>query len=85
MENKRVRNLKKERLKHLLKKMPALHRFVSKGYTYTMLRYRYMRYLLLGTKTMEREWATRHLREGGRDRDDWGKGGDDWIKGYQDS
>ena len=80
-----MRNLKKERLKHLLKKMPALHRFASKGYTYTMLRYRYMRYLLLGTKTMEREWATRHLREGGRERDDWGKGSDDWIMGYRDS
>ncbi|NQE46622.1 Trans-aconitate 2-methyltransferase [ANME-1 cluster archaeon GoMg2] len=75
----------KEQLKHLLKRIPALYRFASRGYTYTMLRYRYMRYLLSGTETMENEWATRHLREGERERDDWGKGGDDWIKGYRDS
>lgn len=75
----------KTRLKHLLKKTPALYRFVSKGYTYPMQRYRYLKYLLAGTKAMEREWATRHLCEGERERDDWGKGSDDWIKGYRDS
>ena len=75
----------KEQLKHLLEKMPVLHRFASRGYASTMLRYRYMRYLLLGTKTMEREWATRHLREGERERSDWGKERGDWIKGYRDS
>ena len=75
----------KEQLKHLLKNMPALYRFASKGYTYTTLRYRYMRFLLSGTKAMEREWATRHLREDERERSDWGKERGDWIKGYRDS
>ena len=75
----------KEQLKRLLKKMPALHRFASKGYAYTMQQYRYMRYLLSGTKAMEMEWATRHLREDERERSDWGKERGDWIKGYRDS
>jgi ubiquinone/menaquinone biosynthesis C-methylase UbiE len=75
----------KEQLKHLLKKMPALHRFIAKGYTYTALRFRYLKYLLLGTKVTEKEWATRHLCKDERERDDWGKGSDDWIKSYQDS
>ena len=75
----------KEQLKHLLEKMPALYLFIAKGYTYTALRFRYRKYLLLGTKVSEREWATRHLREGERERDDWDKGSDDWIKGYRDS
>ena len=75
----------KEQLKHLLKRIPALYRFASRGYTYTMLRYRYMRYLLSGSEAMEHDWATRHLCEGGRERDDWGKGSDDWVKGYRDS
>ena len=75
----------KEQLKRILENMPALYRFVSKGYTYTMLRYRYMKYLLSGTKAMEKEWATRHLREGEKERDDWGKESNDWIKGYRDS
>ena len=68
----------KERLKHLLEKTPALYRFIVKGYTYSALRFRYLKYLVLGTKKMEKEWATRHLREGERERDDW-------DKGYRDS
>lgn len=74
----------KEQLKHSLEKMPVLYRFIAKGDTYTALRFRYLKYLLSGTKVTEKEWATRHLREGERERDDWGKS-DDWIKGYQDS
>jgi ubiquinone/menaquinone biosynthesis C-methylase UbiE len=75
----------KEQLKHLLEKMPILYLFVAKVYTYSTLRFRYLKYLLSGTKVMEKEWATRHLREGERERDDWGKGNDDWINGYRDS
>ena len=75
----------KERLKHLLEKMPALYRFIAKGYTYSVLKFRYLKYLLLGTKVSEREWATRHLHDSERERNDWGKGSDDWIKGYRDS
>jgi ubiquinone/menaquinone biosynthesis C-methylase UbiE len=74
-----------ERLKHLLEKMPALYRFIAKGYTYSALRFRYLKYLLSGTKVIEKEWATRHLCKGERERDDWCKGSDDWIKGYLDS
>lgn len=75
----------KEGIKHFLEKMPAFYRFIAKGYTYTALKIRYLKYLLLGTKVTEKEWATRHLRESKRERDDWGKGSDDWIKSYQDS
>ena len=64
-------NKMKEQLKHILKKTPALYRFIVKGYTYSALRFRYLKYLLLGTKAMEMEWAMRHLREGGRERSDW--------------
>jgi len=78
-------NKMKEQLKHLLKKIPTLQRFASRGYASTRLRYRYMRYLTSGTKAMEMEWATRHLRECERERDDWGNGSNDWIKGYCDS
>lgn len=65
--------------------MPTLYRFASNGYTTIILRYRYLKYLLSGTEAMEKEWATRHLRECERERDDWGKGGGDWIKSYRDS
>ena len=75
----------KEQLKHLLEKMPILYLFVAKVYTYSTLRFRYLKYLLAGTKAIEKEWATRHLREDERERDDWGKGNDDWINGYRDS
>lgn len=78
-------NKMKEQLKHILKKTPALYRFIVKGYTYSALRFRYLKYLLLGTKAMEMEWGMRHLREGERERSDWGKERDDWIKGYRDS
>ena len=75
----------KEQLKHLLEKWPALYRLIAKGYTYSALRFRYLKYLLSGTKAIEKEWATRHLREGEKERDDWGEGSGDWIKGYQGS
>jgi ubiquinone/menaquinone biosynthesis C-methylase UbiE len=75
----------KEQLKHLLGKMPALYRFITKGYTDSVLRFRYLKYFLSGTEVSEREWATRHLREGERERDDWGEWCYDWIKGYWDS
>ena len=73
----------KEQLKHLLKKMPVLYRFVEKGYTYTLLRFQYLKYLLVGTKVMEKEWATRHLRE--REKDGCSKENTDWIRSYWDS
>lgn len=75
----------KEQLKHLLEKMPALYRFIAKGCTYSMLKFHHLKYLLSGTEAIEREWATRHLREGEKERDDWGKESNDWIKSYQDS
>jgi len=71
----------KERLKNLLEKMPALYHFVETSY----YRFRRLKEYLLGTKAIEKEWATRHLRKGERERDDWDKGSDDWIKGYWDS
>ena len=64
----------KERLKHLFGKMPVLYRFIVKGYTHSMFKFRYLKYLLLGTEVIEREWATRHLRTDEREQDDWGKG-----------
>lgn len=73
----------KERLKHILRKWPMFYRFVETSY-YT-LRFRHLEEYLLGTKVREMEWATRHLHEGERRRDDWGKGIDDWIKGYWSS
>jgi len=75
----------KEQLKHLLEKMPTLYRFITKGYTDSLLRFRYLEEYLLGTRVREREWATRHLRKGERERDDWGKESDDWIKAYWNS
>ena len=75
----------KEQLKHIFEKMPVLYRFMVQGYTFSALRFRYLKYLLLGTKVVEKEWATRHLHEDERERDDWGKGNGDWIKSYQDS
>lgn len=75
----------KEWLKHILEKKTTLYRFIAKGYSYSILRFHYLKYLLSGTKAMERKWATRHLREGERKRDDWCKGSNDWIKGYRDS
>lgn len=65
--------------------MPVLYHFMVKGYAFSALRFRYLKYLLLGTKAIEKEWATRHLCEGERRRDDWGKGSNDWIRGYRDS
>ena len=69
----------KELLKHLLKKWPALYRFVETSYH--IFRLRHLKECLLGTKAREKEWATRHLRKG----DDWGKGSNDWIKSYCNS
>ena len=66
-----------------MEKWPALYHFVEISY-YT-LRFRRLKYLLLGTKAIEKKWATRHLYKGERERDDWDKGSDDWIKGYRDS
>jgi ubiquinone/menaquinone biosynthesis C-methylase UbiE len=58
---------------------------IQRAYNYCHLRFRYLKYLLIGTKISENEWATRHLRGAGRSRDDWGKGCDDWIEGYWNS
>lgn len=73
----------KEQLKHILRKGPALYRFVETSYH--TLRFRHLKECLLGTGVREREWATRHLHEDERIRDDWGRGHDDWIKSYKDS
>ena len=75
----------KEGIKHFFEKMPALYRFIAKGYSYTLLRFRYLKYLLSGTKVTEKEWTTRHLRKSERERDDWGKENNDWIESYRDS
>jgi ubiquinone/menaquinone biosynthesis C-methylase UbiE len=71
----------KEQLKHLLEKWPALYRFGETSY----YRFRRLKEYLLGTRVSERGWATRHLRKGEKERDDWCKGSNDWIKGYWDS
>jgi ubiquinone/menaquinone biosynthesis C-methylase UbiE len=73
----------KEQLKHILRKWPALYRFVETSFH--TLRLRHLKECLLGTGVREREWATRHFHEDERIRDDWGKGHDDWIKSYKDS
>lgn len=58
---------------------------IKRAYNYCHLRLRYLKFLLMGTKVSENEWATRHLRGAERSRDDWGKGCDDWIEGYWSS
>lgn len=58
-------------LKLFLRKVPFVNTIASKGYAYVVLRCRYLKYLLIGTKVSEEEWATRHLREVERRRDDW--------------
>ena len=73
----------KEQLKHTLKKWPVLYRVVERSYY--ALKFRRIKEYLLGTGVQEKEWATRHLHENERRRDDWGKGSNDWIKGYWDS
>jgi len=76
----------RERLKRLLKKSPRLYSFVAKLYSFGALKLRYLQERLLGTRLTEREWATRHLRNG----NDWNEAkhlsdNDEWIKGYWDS
>ena len=73
----------KERLKHILRRWPALYRFLE-TYYHTM-RVRHLKECLLGTRVREREWATRHLHKDKRIQDDWGRGSDDWIESYRDS
>ena len=73
----------KERLKRLLKRSPAIYHFAEKSYSTLSLNLRRVRLGLLGTKTLEKEWAARHLRESKGD--DWGNGSSDWIKGYWNS
>jgi ubiquinone/menaquinone biosynthesis C-methylase UbiE len=73
----------KKRVALLLKRWPTLYR--SAANTYSALKPVHLMELLVGTRAREREWATRHLRKGERERDDWDKGSNDWIKGYWDS
>lgn len=72
-----------ERLKYILRKCPALYQFVETSYH--TVRFRHLKECLLGTGVREREWATRHLHEEERIRDDWGRGSSDWIKSYRNS
>lgn len=58
---------------------------IKRAYNYSAMRFRYLKYLAIGSRVSENEWATRHLREAGRSHDDWGKGCDDWIEGYWNS
>jgi hypothetical protein len=67
----------------ILKMWPALYHFVANAYS--ILSPIHLKELLLGTKAREKYWATRHLHDSERRRDDWGEGSDDWIKGYWDS
>jgi len=76
----------KERLKRLLKRSPAIYRVAEKSYSTLSLNLRRLRLGLLGTKTLEKEWATRHLRKG----NDWNNTqhtdeDDEWVMSYWDS
>lgn len=73
----------KTSLGHYLERWPSLYRLVVR--TYFALKPVHLKELIVGTKAREEEWATRHLHEDERKRDDWGEGSDDWIKGYWDS
>jgi len=73
----------KEQLKRVLKKSPAIYQLAEKSYSSLSLSLRRLKLGLLGTKVLEREWATRHLRR--NECDDWGNREGDWIKGYRDS
>jgi hypothetical protein len=70
-------------LGHYLERWPTLHCLVVRSYF--ALKPIHLKELIVGTKAREKEWATRHLHEGERRRDDWGEGSDDWIKGYWNS
>ena len=64
----------RSKLKSFLEHRPALYFFIAKVYTvytYIALRFRRLKEYLLGTKVREKEWATKHIREG-----------NDWIKFY---
>lgn len=58
-------------LKTFLRKIPIVYPITSKSYTYVVLRYKHLKYMVRGTKVSEEEWATRHLRDVERRRDDW--------------
>ena len=73
----------KKRVALLLRRWPTLYNFVTR--IYFALKPVHLMELVVGTKAREKDWATRHLHEGERRRDDWGEGSDDWIKGYRDS
>jgi ubiquinone/menaquinone biosynthesis C-methylase UbiE len=73
----------KTSLGHYLERWPGLYRLVVR--TYFALKPVHLKELIVGTKAREKEWATRHLHEAERRRDDWGEGSDDWIKGYWNS
>jgi ubiquinone/menaquinone biosynthesis C-methylase UbiE len=73
----------KASLGHYLERWPTLHCLVVR--IYFALKPVHLKELIVGTKAREKEWATRHLREGERRRDDWGEGSGDWIKGYWNS
>ena len=73
----------KTSLGRYLQRWPALYRLAAR--IYFAFKPVHLKELIMGTKAREKEWATRHLHEGQRRRDDWGKGSDDWIKGYWNS
>jgi len=76
----------KERLKNLLKKYPRLYSAIMKGYTFAVMKSRYLKEYLFGTRVREREWARRHLYKG----NDWNNTqhlgeNDEWVKSYWES
>jgi ubiquinone/menaquinone biosynthesis C-methylase UbiE len=73
----------KTSLGHRLERWPALHSLAER--ICFALKPVHLKELIVGTKAREKEWATRHLHEGERRRDDWGNGSVDWIKDYWNS
>ena len=69
----------KERIKYLLDRYPVLYSLTAKGYA----GFRYLKRGLLGTRVMEKTWATMHLHGG----TDWGhrRSGEEWVRGFWDS
>jgi ubiquinone/menaquinone biosynthesis C-methylase UbiE len=69
----------KERIKCLLEKYPTLYTPISKGYA----GFHHLKRSLLGTRVMEKTWATMHLHGG----TDWGhrRSGEEWVRGFWDS
>lgn len=56
-----------------------------KVYIFILLKYKKIKYLLIGSKIYEDEWRLRGMNETTTQKDDWGYGCDNWIDAYRKS